>query len=115
MTKSTTSPTRLSTMSSKAALSLALALALAPIPALSQQQAPCGPSKGVIASLKARYGETPAAFGLMHNGSLFQIFATPDGKTWTAVVATPEGQSCIVNAGQGWEGHRAPLPGGDPF
>ncbi len=25
-----------------------------------------------------------------------------DGKTWTIIISTPDGQSCLVAAGEGW-------------
>ncbi len=42
------------------------------------------------------------ARGLSANGRMVEIYATDDGATWTMVVTTPEGQSCIVASGEAW-------------
>ena len=41
--------------------------------------------------------------GLESNGRLFEIFAADDGATWTMVVTTPDGASCVVAAGIEWQ------------
>ncbi len=33
---------------------------------------------------------------------MVEIYATDDGATWTMVVTTPEGQSCVVASGEAW-------------
>lgn len=49
------------------------------------------------------YGESPVALGVASNGGLVVVFATPSGSTWTIVVATPQGMSCPVAAGENWQ------------
>ncbi len=68
-----------------------------------------GPAAQVImphdqleALLNQRYGETPVAQGLAQNGWLTEVYASPDGATWTIVVTTPQGLSQIRSAGSHW-------------
>jgi len=60
--------------------------------------------------LAQRYAETRVARGLSSNGRMIEVFASGDGATWTMVVTTPQGHSCIVASGEGWTGmlQRAP-------
>lgn len=60
------------------------------------------PRDKVEALLKARYGETPVARGLMQNGWMIEVFASSDGDTWTIVFTTPEGVSRVGSAGVAW-------------
>lgn len=53
--------------------------------------------------LDGRYSEQRVAVGLESNGRLFEIFATDDGATWTMVITTPDGASCVVAAGLEWQ------------
>ena len=46
--------------------------------------------------------EAPVAVGVTSAGGLVEVFATDDGATWTIVVTTPQGRSCMVAAGEGW-------------
>ena len=48
--------------------------------------------------------ETPVAIGLSANGGLVEGFASPDGETWTLVIATPKGGVRAVIAGEAWDG-----------
>ena len=35
-------------------------------------------------------------------GGVVEILTSPDGNTWTIIVTTPQGMSCLVAAGEGW-------------
>ena len=54
--------------------------------------------------LGQRFAEISVARGLSANGGMVEIYATDDGATWTMVVTTPEGQSCVVASGEAWAG-----------
>ncbi len=60
------------------------------------------PHDKVEVMLKAKYGETPVARGLMHSGRLIEVFASPGGDTWTIVFTTPGGMSRVGAAGVAW-------------
>jgi hypothetical protein len=37
-----------------------------------------------------------------HNGGLVEVLSTGNGTTWSIIVTTPTGMSCLVAAGEGW-------------
>ena len=53
--------------------------------------------------LDGQYAERPVAFGLEASGRLFEVFAADDGATWTMVITTPKGASCVVAVGEEWQ------------
>ncbi|MDJ0608810.1 MAG: hypothetical protein QNJ67_07515 [Kiloniellales bacterium] len=52
--------------------------------------------------LARNHGETPAQIGVSNNGALVEVLTRPDGATWSILVTTPGGLSCLVAAGEGW-------------
>ncbi|MGI9492764.1 MAG: hypothetical protein ACR2QF_10235, partial [Geminicoccaceae bacterium] len=61
-----------------------------------------------IKNLKGKYQEETVAGGLRADGNLLQVWASPDGKTWTVTVTTPQGITCVMSAGSMWR--RSPMP-----
>jgi hypothetical protein len=87
-------------------MGMALALAVAVPESTSAQAlvlAGCATHGEVAEKLERRFSEAPAAIGLAGNGSVIELFSTADGATWTLVLTMPDGTSCMVAAGQGWE------------
>lgn len=83
------------------ALGMGLFLAcMTPIAAMAQN--PCHTRQEMIARLAERYGEVPLAAGVTANGGLLEVLAGPNGATWSILITTPRGQSCLVAAGEGW-------------
>lgn len=76
-----------------------LALALS-IPA--QALGMCGSRADFIKALSDKYQETGKALGIAGQVNLVEIFASKAG-TWTILVTTPQGKSCIIAAGSSWE------------
>lgn len=66
--------------------------------------------KGV---LETRYAERQAAIGLAQDGRLIEVFSTPDGTTWTLIVTSKDGMSCVIGSGRAWLQHAPPVPGLD--
>ena len=62
----------------------------------------CGKRVDLIKALTDRYQETGKALGIAGQVNLVEIFASKAG-TWTILVTTPEGKSCIIAAGSSWE------------
>ncbi len=59
--------------------------------------------RGVVTGhLRDRYGETRTGAGVAASGALIELFVAPTG-TWTLIVSRPDGQSCIVSHGDGWD------------
>jgi DNA-binding MarR family transcriptional regulator len=55
------------------------------------QQMPCAKLAEVTAGLAEHYREKLVSAGLQANGQLLEIFASPDGATWTALTTSPAG------------------------
>ncbi len=77
----------------------------------SAKAAECGTHDKVIAFLGKKYKEQVAAMGLVSNKGFMQLFVADTG-TWTVLLTTPEGISCIVAAGDSYE--KAPIVNTDP-
>jgi hypothetical protein len=79
-------------------------------------QAPqCGPRDVVVAQLADRYGETRRSIGLAANNMVMEVFASDASQSWTITITTPQGQTCLVASGQGFEVMADELPAkGDP-
>ena len=69
----------------------------------AQQRMPCAKLAEIAAGLAERYREKPVATGLQANGQLLEIFASPDGSTWTALTTSPAGLACVVATGKSWQ------------
>jgi hypothetical protein len=71
---------------------------------ISAHAAPlCGKRDDVVAQLSKKYKEAPAAVGLANGGALVEVLTSEDGATWTIVVSSPDGTTCLVAAGQEWQ------------
>jgi hypothetical protein len=64
----------------------------------------CPQRASVTDYLAKNYHEAPVAMGLANNGGVIEIFTSGDGTTWTILLTMPNGQTCMVAAGTGWEG-----------
>jgi hypothetical protein len=85
----------------------ALLLAVA-IPFSASAAPQCDLRERAVAHLLEKYKESPVALGVTHNGGLVEVLTTADGSTWSIIVTTPQGMSCLVAAGDGWRA--VPLP-----
>ena len=52
--------------------------------------------------LAKKYKESPVAAGVTLSGGLVEVLTDGKGGTWTIIVTTPQGMSCLVAAGEGW-------------
>ena len=78
-------------------------LSSAAVAATPQQ---CNNRDAVLNLLSSKYKEAPVAFGVTNNGGLVEVLkSTPSAKedTWTIIITTPQGVSCLVAAGEGWK------------
>ena len=62
----------------------------------------CEKRQRVIAHLAAKYKEAPVAIGVTNAGGLVEVLSTGDGQTWTIIVSSPDGTSCLLATGEGW-------------
>ena len=63
----------------------------------------CGARATVLHYLSANYSEKPVAMGVAANGGLIEVLTSKEGNTFTIIVTMPEGDTCMVAAGQSWE------------
>jgi hypothetical protein len=63
----------------------------------------CGSRPEILKQLSDRFKEAPVALGLAKNGSVIEVLTSDDGETWTIMVSQPNGSSCLVAVGEGWE------------
>ncbi len=68
--------------------------------AMAQPQ--CNERDNVLDLLAKKYQETPIAAGVTNTGGLVEVLTDIKSGTWTIIVTTPQGMSCLVAAGEGW-------------
>ncbi|HYF35729.1 MAG TPA: hypothetical protein VD994_10595 [Prosthecobacter sp.] len=90
---------------------LILAALLSLFPLLAEAQSPqCGPRAQIVAHLSQEFKEAQVARGLIDNGGLAEVWATQDGATFTLLVTLPNGLSCFIATGSGWQPVEHKLP-----
>ena len=79
---------------------------------LSAQTQNCASHADVMARLATGYGETRQAIA-MSNGTVMEIYANLQSGSWTITLSSPDGNTCLVAAGQGYEAlvEELPAPG----
>ena len=70
--------------------------------AQAEGQPVCGMRTAFVSRLKERYSEHPVSVGLAANGVVIEVFAASSG-SFTILVTRPEGVSCLVASGEGWQ------------
>ncbi len=83
-------------------LALGAGFALIASTAMAQAQPQCNERDNVLALLAKKYKETPIAAGVTNTGGLVEVLTDIKSGTWTIIVTTPQGMSCLVAAGEGW-------------
>lgn len=83
------------------AAAAAVLLSLAVQPAAGQHV--CAARSDIVKSLQQEYEETPNAMGMSDSGAVIEVLSARDGKTWTILMTTPDGTSCVVATGEMWE------------
>lgn len=68
------------------------------------QSAKCGARDAIVKRLQNNYGEARTGAGLSNSNSMIEIFASEETGTWTILITRPDGQSCLVAAGDSWQG-----------
>ncbi len=82
------------------------ALPLGSEPASAQGgPAVCRARDGLLSQLESKYGEVPVAIGVTGGaggGALIELLTAKDGITWTLILTSPQGLSCLIASGEGW-------------
>lgn len=75
----------------------------------------CAERSFVLNELGVQYRETRRAIGLAANNTMMEMFASNDSGTWTLTVTMPDGTTCLVASGNGFEAVTETLSAlGDP-
>ncbi len=86
--------------------SLAIAAAALVFSSAAQaQQNQCNERDDVLKLLSTKYSESRVAFGVTTNGGLVEVLKSGQeakADTWTIIITSPQGVSCLVAAGEGW-------------
>jgi hypothetical protein len=62
----------------------------------------CGKRVDFVRALNDKYQESGKALAIAGQVNLVEVFTSKAG-TWTILVTTPEGKTCIMAAGNSWE------------
>jgi hypothetical protein len=91
-------------MLSRAILTSATAVAVLAVPGMAVA-APlaCGARTDVITNFASKYHEQPRSMALTNDGQLLEVLKSDDGTTWSILITTPEGVSCLVATGEDWQ------------
>ncbi len=81
-------------------LTLVTGFTLVASAAMAQPQ--CNERDSVLELLAKKYQETPIAAGVTNTGGLVEVLNDIKSGTWTIIVTTPQGMSCLIAAGEGW-------------
>lgn len=89
----------------------ALALTICLIPNAAWAEMVCDDRAAVIKNLHDRWGEEPVGQGESLTGQppILELFATPNGETWTILLSGSDGKSCLFLAGKNWTGTGHPV------
>lgn len=79
-----------------------LAAAFTALSSAAMAQPQCDRRDSVLGHLAEKYREAPVAFGVTSEGRLIEVLSTTGGDTWTIIVSTPDGTTCLIAAGEAW-------------
>lgn len=85
------------------ALAVAAAVVMATGGVASAQHQHCVARGELVATLTENFDEKQIAFGLIGRMAIMELYVGPTG-SWTVIVTDTRGRSCIVAAGDNWEG-----------
>ncbi len=71
----------------------------------------CGDRERLVGELQQHFNEEVTAVGLVDQNAMVEIFASESG-SWTIIATGTDGVSCILSAGEGFEGS-GKVPGVD--
>ncbi len=95
---------KLKLYSARTLLGFTLGCATIVLPYQAQAAGPtCGDRTSLLKVLVEKYKEKPRALGLSSTGkAMFEVYTSKTG-TWTIVMTTTAGVTCIMAAGNSWE------------
>jgi len=79
------------------------------VPVSAKAQQVCGERAKIVAHLGSDYQESRVGIGLAASGTVIELFTAETG-TWTMLMTTPDGRTCVMGTGEGWEQTQKPKP-----
>lgn len=98
MKRATKRPTKLLATSLLAIAGLAVSAGPA-----DAQQMRCGKRDKVVGHLASKYGETRHSIGLQQGRGVVELFANAESGSWTILLTTPQGVSCLIASGDAYQ------------
>lgn len=84
-------------------VAIILLLGLLGTRANAQPMVPCGDRNAILESLRKGHDEYPFIVALDASGRLMEIIADPISRSWTMLVTSPGGRTCLVGSGENLE------------
>lgn len=72
------------------------------LPTIAAAQLPCAARDEIVREITQHFKETPEATGVTPQGMLVEVFVSK-ARSWTILLTTPQGMSCIAAVGENWE------------
>jgi hypothetical protein len=66
---------------------------------VAAHELPCGQTVAVREALLGKYRETPRFRGVTEAGEMFEVWSADGEATWTLLLTTKDGRSCIAAFG----------------
>ena len=76
----------------------------------SAQNMRCADRNEVIDKLHKKYGETRQSIGINRTSGVVETYASHETGTWTILLTLPNGQTCMIAAGENYEVVEETLP-----
>jgi hypothetical protein len=70
----------------------------------------CGPRDTVLGALENTYGEGRRGICIAGSQMVMEIFANLDTGTWSVIATRPDGTTCLIASGTGFEAVSGPAP-----
>ena len=87
-----------------------LAIVLLSSTSVAQTRANCASRDDVVKHLANTFGESRQSVGLGSNNVMVEVFASQTSGSWTIVITSPTGLTCLVASGQAFEAVAEVLP-----
>ena len=78
------------------------------------ENAGCSTRDDLLNRLSQGFSEDPIALGVATSGGVLEVLSSASGATWTIIITTPDGQSCLFASGESWQDLPLPAPAAAP-
>lgn len=74
----------------------------------------CDQRDVIVSQLEGRYGEDRVALGVNTTGHLMEVWGNEETGSWSITTTTPQGITCLNDAGQMFQRVDSVAPAGEP-